>query len=980
MAGRIYNIPQSCSFVDVLAQKFGLMYQDNPAGLAGLMFLLPNRRACLSLRDAFVRLNGLRPTLLPKIVPIGDLEEDEISLRTGDGPEIIRRLPPAVDEFERLFIFARLIVSKPAEYGLPEMTISQAVSLARDLAKLIDISHNEQLSFDKLKNLVPEQYAVHWQETLRFLQIITQYWPQILKERQVVDAAERKNILLAAQAEIWADSPPPEKIIAAGITADFPGYKKLLKTILQLSEGEVYLYGVDKFLDDSVWAQVDESHPQFEIKKLLEFLNLDRQDIADAALPQNPQRERLVSEVMCPAPATTGWRRLSEQKLSPEAIAGLQTINCGDIREEAAAIAVIMRQTLNTPGKTAALITTDRELARRTASELERWNIKIDDSAGRPLHLSPTGIFLRLIPFVIESGFSDSAMLSLVKNPFVRLETDKSVLRRQIREWELAKRRPLYSGEKRQISAALQAWQDKLRKALEPLTELYTRPRASLEQLLKAHLQAAENLAAAKSVAMDGNSENKADKLLWSGDDGRAAAAFFSRLLPQAETLGEIEPIQYASLLTVLLSAQTVRAGYGTHPRLKILGPIEARFNHYDTVIIGGVNEGIWPDLPGSDPWLSRPMKKDFGMSLPEKAVGITAADFSQLLCAPEVYLTRADRVNGTPMNKSRWLLRLETVLRACAFTADILENTLYRRLARQLVKAPQSENITPPAPCPPVSARPRRLSASAVEKLMRDPYEIYASRILHLKPLDELDMKLSPGDYGNIVHRILEMFNTRYPAQLPENAREELLAIGAREFQNSEIAPEVRAFWWPRFESTVTWVLQTEELYRQNIARVYSEVKGQMEWEAPAGKFTVEARADRIDITKDGTINIIDYKTGEPRSQKEVQAGYAPQLPIEGLIAINGGFYDKEQKPIAATVVERLIYWKLGVKKTEIPLSNGTLLADIEKKLKKLIHEFDFETTPYLARPNPKHLLKYSDYEHLARVKEWSVHEDDGE
>ena len=495
MAGHIYNVPQSCSFVDVLAQKFGLIYQNNPDGLAGLMFLLPNRRACLSLRDAFVRLNGLKPTLLPKIIPIGDLEEDEISLSAGDGPEIIRRLPPAVDEFERLFVFARLIVSKPAEYGLPEMTISQAVSLARDLAKLIDISHNEQLSFDKLKNLVPDQYAVHWQETLRFLQIITHYWPQILKERQVVDAVERKNILLSAQAEIWAADPPPEKIVAAGITTDFPGYKKLLKTILQLPNGEIYLYGVDKFLEDSVWAQIDESHPQFEIKKLLEFLNLDRQDIPDAALAQNPQRERLISEVMRPAPATTGWRRWSEQKLSPEAIAGLQTINCGDIREEAATIAVIMRQTLNTPGKTAALITTDRELARRTASELERWNIKIDDSAGRPLHLLPTGIFLRLIPFVIESGFSDSAMLSLVKNPFVRLEMDKSVLRRQIREWELAKRRPLYSGEKRQISAELQIWQNKLRKALEPLTELYARPRVTLERLLKAHLQAAERLA-----------------------------------------------------------------------------------------------------------------------------------------------------------------------------------------------------------------------------------------------------------------------------------------------------------------------------------------------------------------------------------------------------------------------------------------------------------------------------------------------------
>ncbi len=981
MAGQIYNIPQSCSFVDVLAQKFGKLYQDNPTGLASMLFLLPNRRACLSLRDAFVRFNGLKPTMLPKIIAVGDVEEDEINLNVGDGPELIQELPPAVDELERLFVFARLIVSKPAEYGLPEMTMSQAVSLARDLAKLIDISHNEQLSFAKLENLVPEQYATHWQETLRFLQIITAYWPQILHERKVMDAAERKNVLLAAQAKIWEADPPSGKIIAAGITADFPGYRQLLKTILHLPNGEVYLYGLDKYLTDSAWAQIDESHPQFATKQLLEFLDISRQDVPDVVALQNPLREHLVSETMCPAPATAKWRCLSEQKFSKAEPVGLQIINCHDLREEAATIAVIMRQTLNTKGKTAALVTPDRELARRTASELERWNIKIDDSAGRPLHLMPIGIFLRLIPFVVESGFTDSALLSLVKNPFVHLGMNKTILRRQIREWELAVRRPLYSREERQIPAEIQIWKDKLRTALKPLEELYIRPKVSLKHLIKVHLETAEVLTAVEETSSIGNVEAEgSDKCLWSGDDGRTAAAFFSHLLPQSAALGEIEPHQYASLLLVLLSAQTVRASYGTHPRLKILGPIEARFNHYDTVIIGGVNEGIWPNLPGSDPWLSRPMKKDFGMSLPEKSIGITAADFSQLLCAPEVYLTRSARINGKPMNKSRWLLRLETVLMAGGVPIEKFENTMYRKLAQQLIQIRQEESIPPPAPCPPVYARPRRLSASAVEKLMRDPYEIYASKILHLQPLNDLDMKLLPADYGNIVHRILEDFNSRYPRQLPNNAREELLTIGTQMFQSSGIASEVKAFWWPRFESMVDWILQTEKSYRQNITHVYSEVQGKMEWEAPAGKFTIEARADRIDVTADGRINIIDYKTGKPHTSKEVKAGYAPQLPIEGLIAASGGFCDKNQKPIAAAEIENLIYWRLGVEKVEIPIENEKLLDDAEEKLKKLIHTFDFETTPYLARPNPKHLLKYSNYEHLARVKEWSVHEDEGE
>lgn len=975
MAGHIYNIPLSCPFMDVLAERFGRMYADNLNGLADVLFLLPNRRACLSLREAFIRYYGLKPVILPKIVPIGDLEEDEVFFNTLDNLQILEQLPPAMNEYERLFLFSRLIVSKPAEYGLPEMSFSQAFALARDLAKFMDVSYNERLSFSRLKEIVPEQYAAHWQDTLNFLKILTEHWPRILEERGLVDSVYRKNRLLEIQAQIWREKYAAQKIVAAGTTGAFPGLRQLLQALLTLPEGEVYLYGIDKFLDDEDWQQVDESHPQYEIKQLLEFLNVSRHDVVDLLPSHNGQREKFLSEVMRPAPSTVKWRALSDHKLPLAAFQNLHLVECADTREEAAAIAVLLRETLNTPEKTAALVTSDRNLARRTASELERWGIKIDDSAGRPLHLMPIGIFLRTILYVMEEQCSDRAMLTLAKNPFVRLGYTAAELRTQIRRWEKAARQSLYSDQEREIPAEWTQWQQRMKEILYPLFLLYQQPTVDVQALVMAHIKVAEQLS---SEGGDGE-----DVLLWRGEDGKAAANMFSDVLPYLHILGSIECGQYSSFLTSLMSSLTIRSNFGTHPRLKILGPIEARFNQYDTVIIGGVNEGVWPKIPGSDPWLSHPMKKDFGMPLPEKAIGVMAADFSQLMCAPEVYITRSTRVNGTPAAKSRWQLRLETVLDACGIRAADLTHEQLRSWTRRMDEPQTRVQISAPAPCPPVAARPRRLSASSIEMLMRDPYQVYAAKILRLKPLEDLDKKLLPSDYGNIVHKILETFNRKFPTHFPDNAREELLKIGVEEFKRSAIAPEIRAFWWPDFEKTVDWLILQEQNYRRDIYKVYPEAKGSVELNAPCGKFVVEARADRIDLRHDGTINILDYKTGEPRSAKEVYAGYAPQLPIEALIAENGGFILNSEDGIKAVPQGKandLIYWKLGSKKIEMAADQENLLAQTFDRLQRLISVFDFETTPYLARPNPKHIPKYSDYEHLARVKEWSTEEDDGE
>lgn len=968
MAENIFNIAQSCSLVDVLAKKFSRIYADNPLELANVLFLLPNRRACVSLRDAFVRDNGLKPSILPQIVPIADADEDEIFLNGSANSEVLRQLPPAIDNYERLFLFTRLIISKPAEYGLPEMTFAQAFALAQDLAKLMDVFYNEQLSFDGLKNLVPEQYAVHWQETLNFLQIISKYWPQILQERGLCDMVNRKNALLKAQAEIWQNSKPSGQVVAAGITALFPGLKQLLKTIKNLPNGEIYFYGLDKQLEDEAWEQADESHPQYELKQLLEFLQISRFEVKDAVKPHNAAREKLVSEMMRPALSTLEWRSLSADSLPSEATENLRLITTEDMGQEASAIAVIMRDTLNTASKTAALVTTDRNLARRVAAELERWQIKIDDSAGKPLHLTPVGIYLRSILEVLEADFSDSSVLALLKSPFIRLNSDLASVRRRVRDYELALRTPAYSGIKKEIPEKLLQDVVLLKQTIRPLAELYANPQADFTALLQTHLQVAE--------ALSGSKNGGGDKVLWRGDDGRKAAALFSKVLPQLKVLEQIDPKQYAAVLTRLMATETVRPLYGTHPRLKILGPIEARFNQYDVVIVGEVNEGVWPVLPSSDPWMSRPMKKDFGMPLPEKAIGVMAADFCQLMCAPEVYLTRAKRVTGTPMNKSRWLLRLETVLKAYGKEAETLLDYKYTSLARLQDTPAVQDKIVVPAPKPPIESRPRRLSASWLERLICDPYSVFAAKILRLKQLDAPDKDLSFADYGNLIHGILEEFNTKFPQELPSDAREQLINIGLNKFQSAEISAELRAFWWPSFLKTVDWVLAQEAICRPDIKQIYNEVEGQMEFAAPAGPFIAEARADRLNFNKDGSIDIIDYKTGSIRSNKQVHAGYAPQLPIEGLIAASGGF-SKNGRKIPTGKVNKLSYWRLGNKITEIT-ETDKVLAQTRENLQKLISAFDFETTPYLARPNPKYVPKYSEYDHLERIKEWATEEDD--
>ncbi|HYM01845.1 MAG TPA: double-strand break repair protein AddB, partial [Stellaceae bacterium] len=692
-------------------------------------------------------------------------------------------------------------------------------------------------------------------------------------------------------------------------------------------------------------------------------------------------RQRLVSEALRPAPESDRWRDIAGVDASM--LDGLMRLDCASPQDEATVIALLLRQCLEHPGETAALVTPDRSLARRVAAELRRWDIEIDDSAGAPLNKTPPGVFLRLMLDVATENLAPLPLLAALKHPLAAGGAASGTFRALVRRLELAVLRgprpaPGFAGLRamtRRGDAVLASLIDGLEAAFAPLISALATRNSSITTLVAAHVAAAEALAA--------SGEESGAARLWREDAGEAAAEFLDQLLQAAAGLSPLDGADYPALFEALLAGPVVRPRFGRHPRLAIWGLLEARLQRADLMILGGLNDGTWPPQVESDPWLSRPMRRDFGLPPPERRIGIAAHDFAQALGARRVALTRATRVEGAPTVPSRWLLRIDTVLRAAG-----LEGKLGLRIEplawqENLDKTDRTKPLTPPEPRPPVAARPRRLSVTQVETWMRDPYAIYAREILRLRALDPIDADPGAADRGQFIHAALDAFLRAFPDRLPGDAEAQLLRLGREAFGTALERPGVRAFWWPRFERIARWFVAHDAQRRAELAETRSEVKGRLELNGPAGGFLLTAQADRIDRRRDGGAVLIDYKTGAVPLAADISLGYSPQLPLEAAIAESGGFAG-----IAPAAIATLEYWRLtGGDPPGVVIPPGKDEADLRKLidealqgLNALIVRFDDRETPYRAVPRPDKAPRYSDYAHLARVKEWSVAEEGGE
>jgi ATP-dependent helicase/nuclease subunit B len=948
----VFTIPIHRSFADSLAAGLIAKVGSDPLALAGGRILLPNNRAVRTITDAFVRASG-SGLLLPRLIPIGDPELDERIGGALDPADDAEAMPPAIDPLERLTSLAALVRQ-------PDESAAEALRLARELARTMDALTIEEVDPRKLAEAAADapELAVHWEKALQRFSAVLDRWPMLLAGRRRVDLTERRNRLLRRTADRWGERPPAGFTIAAGITTAAPAVAALLARVARMRDGMVVLPGLSRptAMPDDEWDALEreETHPQFHLKLLLDQIGIARGEVqlwpssGRAAAPA--VRTRAIAHAMTAADFSDKWNRL---KPAERRLTGIRAAELPDPAAEAQAIALAIREALATPGRTAALVTPDRLLAQRVSTLLGRWGIEADDSAGHALSQLPPGTLLLAISSAAAENLAPVPLLALLKHPLVGGEgAERRSWLDDVRLLDLALRGPRPAGgldgldrhfaeQDKKVCGCLKAWRQ-VRARLGAVEKLVQHP-APLSAFAQAVADAAQQLAGDRA---------------WSRSEGRSAADLMMRV-QALETGLFVTANDAVPILRQLLDEERIRPAFGGHPRVFIWGLLEARLQQADLMILGGLNEGVWPALPSPDPWLAPKIRANLGLPGLEFRIGLSAHDFASALGAPKVLITRARRDSRSPTVASRLWLRLQ------AMTGGLAHDTRLERLALTLDDPGVPKPADRPKPKPARDLRPTKISVTSVDRLKADPFAFYAQEILRVRKLDPVDADHSAAWKGTAVHAVFEAWlkeDDCDPAKLVWRARELLTS--------ETIHPMLRALWQPRLLEAIRWI---EDEERKNQAEGRSPLAAELRGEAVLDGVTLHGKADRIDRLGNGGLAIVDYKTGKAPAQKAVEAGFSLQLGLLGLIAEAGGFDGISGKP---SVHE---YWSLSkygdqfgkCVRPDKKMGPEEFLNHARRNFMEAAAKWLTGDEPFTAKLNPAY-APYGDYDQLMRLEEW--------
>ncbi|MBU4433916.1 MAG: double-strand break repair protein AddB [Alphaproteobacteria bacterium] len=975
---RWFSIPAHRPFVDDLARGFlAALSHMGPEALPRATLLTPTRRGARAVADALLAASDGKALLLPQIRPLGDLDEGEPPFEPGD---LALDLPPAISSRRRRFELARIVVDHA---GLLTFTpgAAQALEMAKALSDFLDSCRIEEIQTDgKLDGLADGDLAQHWQVSARFLKAVLAAWPKRLTALGLIDVADRRVLLLRALAKRWTEHPPSEVLVAAGSTGTAPATADLLRVVAAAPLGAVVLPGLDEDLAESAWDKVGEQHPQGAMRRLLDRAGITRADVRPwfaEADSRGRWRRRIVNEALRPAEATADWLaqidslRAEAPDLDPvaEGLKGLSLISARTEEEAASACALLLREALETPGRTAALVTPDQTLARRVNARLLRWGVIPDSSAGAPLAASPAAILAQHLAGLVVDPLDPVRLLALAKHPLVRPDDDLDAA-------TILELKGLRGPSPRSAQALLakleehpgaQALAQRLLSAIAHAASPYV---DALAPPAKAALALTEAL-----EALTGPDR------LWIGQAGECLGSLLSALIEDGVVLPDEKPQAFADILNRLVNEETLRVGGATHPRLRILGAIEARLVRADRLVLAGLEEGIWPQGAPIDPFLSRPMREKLGLPPPERRVGLTAHDFAQAASAPDVILVHCERRGGAPAVESRWLWRLKTLAGGAGLKLPHRDDALdwARALDAPGAYAPYAR----PAPTPPVADRPRRMAVTRVEALTRDPYAVWARDILRLYPLERPDEPVEARARGTAIHAAFETFVEQHPGPVPADAAAIFEGLYMGELVAAGMPPTALARERALAREAAAWVADWERGRRAKAQSIVVEAEGRLTFDIDGRPFTLTAKADRIEPTRDGLAHILDYKTGAAPSKKQVETGFSPQLTLTAAILLNGGFPDLQgRKPGDLTYVRITGRKPAGLEEVRVAAADSEQAAiEALDGLRALIRRYDDPAQPYRSRTAPQFVKEHpGDYAHLARVFEWSTSGDDGE
>ena len=986
----VWSIAAHRGFADALVAGLIPRYAEPRFGLARLTLLLPSRRTVRTLTEAFVRASandGRGGLLLPRMAVIGDLDLDEALGSLLDPIGAGADIPSASDPTTRWLRLAEMLRE---EKDYAAASTPALLRLARNIARSMDrlavegIPGGDLLS-DRVRDLFPD-LAGHWQDNTHLFATLQRKWQAVLERLGEIDPPERRNRLLDHAARRWRESPPPHPVLAAGVTSASPAVARLLRVVAELPKGGVVLPDLDLALDDAVWdalgvAGAPETlgdppfapgdavtHPQYHLKLLLNRMGVQRGEVRPwhrsgvSAAP--PERSRAISSLFLPPEASAAWISLPPER---RRLPGVRLMDCADPQEEAQAIALLVREALEQPEKRIAVVTPDRNLAARVAAQLGRWNIAADDSAGRPLSQTPAGRLFLALADCLGERLAPVPLLAALGHPLVFAGERRAGWLEQVRALDLALRGPRPAPGLAGIAAAIAA----ARKP-EPALAAWWPEAAALLGPLDAP-SGDQPLATLLTIVSE-TAESLAGTGVWSQADGRALAAFVEDLREAATAaVTPIEPRDASAVLREAMDEIAVRPPWGGHPRVAIYGLLEARMSRADLVICGGLVEGTWPASPAPDPLLAPPLLRALGVPGADFRIGLSAHDLAAALGAPEMVLSHSARNEAGPTIPSRFLLRIRAMLGPTLLKST--RETEAVDLARAIDRGVPAPPYQRPRPSPSADQRRVSISATALDRLRGDPYQFYASSILGLQSLDQLDAEPSAAWKGTAVHEILEAWH---------EAGGDLGELGTRMLAEMSAHPFTKATWQPRLVRALEWVAaETARLAGEGRAPALWEKFGHIDIDG----IRIRGKADRIDRIDAERLAIIDYKTGAPPTASQVENGFNLQLGVLGLIAAKGGFEGLTGTP------DHFEYWSLGRsdksetgfgyrvepvkeerRRTGIP--RDEFLSQTEFFLRDALQKWILGDEPFVARLNPD-LPSYGDYDQLMRLDEWQARGD---
>ncbi|MCD7058583.1 double-strand break repair protein AddB [Pelagibacterium xiamenense] len=1011
-AGKIYSIGPHAAFLPTLAKALidGTLVPDwpreGPFWLSDITILLPTRRARNALADALIAQMGEDPLLLPNLKALGG---EDPSAEPFLPPYEAEALPAPVGRMKRRLMLAQLVEkwlstqSRPvfSGPGLGGYTgapnPAEVLALADTLGTLIDDFTIAQKSSAALGAIDDAQLAAQWQTNLDFVHAILEAWPAILAEDGEIDAAARTNALLARQAQgvaaLYGDKP----VIVAGSTGSIPATADLMAAISKLPRGAIVLPGVDTAMGSHQYETLLEDkanphgHPHYGLARLLRRLGVPPSGVIELAEPDQP-RTRFLRTALALADDTAGWSNALEPSDIAAATDSVATLVARTPEEEARAIALAVRDGLDA-GRSVAVISPDQTLARRIGAELARFDVTLDDAAGTPLIQSRAGRLVRQVVTLVCGQMRPVDLIALLHNRHAALGMGRGAVAAAT-EWldfgVLRGQRPApgFAGLRKGVAAnlagdmshpalkldaekaeAISALLDALEAALEPLARLCAGPAFSAADFAAALDDTLTRLRASSP-------DTTAPPLEGEGE--------LARWIETTAALGPFGPRYSARGLDLALSQ--LMAGESVRPRqvpaddAVIYGRLEARLMRADLMILAGLNEGVWPEIADPGPWMSRGMRMAAGLEPPEKLHGLAAHDFLMAAGAPNVILTRAERSGTSPSTPSRLLQRIEALAGEEVARAMVARGAVWVDAAARIdaIDGP-SRAATRPAPRPPAEIRPRSLSVTEAETLLRSPYDLYAKYVLGLRPVDPLGADPDAAERGTIIHDIFGDYVIAGRDPSAPDAHETLMEIAQARFAGLEAIPERRDIWLRRFSHAARQFIAFERGRAGRVARRNAEIDGKAEFAIGGEAFVLRGRADRIDVLTSGGLEFIDFKTGQVPTPAEMKDFLAPQLPLEATMALAGGFGEDLRADAEALSYVKIANGPKALEEKPFALGGTGLAQAIEESFARFSRHVEAllmrGTQPMMARVLPKPSQRFKGaYEHLARTGEWTL------